>query len=62
MRKFVFMLLAIVGLVLFSGCVTANPNAEVMVDTSAKTKKNVPDGASPPGDPDQMADPFLMGN
>ena len=55
------LILLVTASVFFSGCVTANPNSEVMVDTSAKSKKNVPDGASQPGDFDRMADPFLVG-
>jgi hypothetical protein len=59
MKRLIFILIAVAGL---GGCVTSNPNSEVMVDTSSKTKKSVPDGASPPGDAERMADPFLMGN
>jgi hypothetical protein len=62
MKKILFIALAASALVLFSSCVTANPNSEVMVDTSAKKAKNVPDGASESGDFEKMNDPFLGGN
>lgn len=62
MKKILFITLAASELVLFSGCVTSNPNSEVMIDTTAKTKKNTPDGASEPGDFGKMSDPFLSGN
>jgi hypothetical protein len=61
-RKIIAIMLTVGALALFSGCVTANPNSEVMVDTSAKKAKNVPDGASAPGDFEKMSDPFLSGN
>ena len=61
MKKIAFLILLVTASAFFSGCVTANPNSEVMVDTSAKSKKNVPDGASAPGDFDRMSDPFLVG-
>ena len=61
MKKIAFFILLVAASVVFSGCVSTNPNSEVMVDTSAKTKKNVPDGGSEPGDPATMADPFLVG-
>ena len=58
-RKIIAFIFTIATLVSFPSCVTSNPNSEVMVDTSAKTKKNVPDGASEPGDFEKMSDPFL---
>ena len=58
-RKIIMFIITVGALVFLTGCVTANPNSEVMVDTSAKTKKNLPDGASEPGDFEKMADPFL---
>jgi hypothetical protein len=61
-RKIIAIMLTIGALALFSGCVTANPNSEVMVDTSARKAKNVPNGASEPGDFEKLSDPFLMGN
>jgi hypothetical protein len=61
MKKIAFLIMLAAASV-FSGCVTANPNSEVMVDTNAKTKKAVNDGASAPGDFERMGDPFLSGN
>lgn len=62
MKKIVVIIWAVAELALFSGCVTSNPNSEVMIDTTARTKKNTPDGASEPGDFEKMSDPFLSGN
>jgi cytochrome c556 len=61
-KKIIAIMLTVAVLALVSGCVTANPNSEVMVDTSVKKAKNVPDGASEPGDFEKMSDPFLSGN
>jgi hypothetical protein len=62
MKRIVFILLVSVWALALAGCVTSNPNSEVMIDTSSKTKKNLPDGASEPGDFEKMSDPFLIGN
>jgi hypothetical protein len=62
MKKIVLVMFAAAGLFLISSCASSSENSEVMVDTAAKTKKDVPDGASEPGDASRMADPFLSGN
>ena len=60
MRRVVFVMFAAAGLVLFSGCASSSENSEVMVDTSAKTRKHVTNAE--PGDFERMNDPFLRGN
>ncbi len=62
MKKMMSVMRAGVGLVLLSGCASANHNSEVMVDTSAQTKKSVPEGGAAPSDVQKMSDPFLSGN
>jgi hypothetical protein len=62
MKKMAVIICGIAELALFSGCISSNQNSEVMIDTTAKTKKNTPEGASEPGDFEKMSDPFLSGN
>jgi hypothetical protein len=43
-------------LALLSGCAAASSESEVMVDTSAKTKKHVPGGLPGDTDPSPLAE------
>jgi outer membrane lipoprotein SlyB len=56
MKELLLIICAAAGLIL-SGCATSSESSEVMVDTSAKTRKHVTNAE--PGDFEKMADPFL---
>jgi hypothetical protein len=59
MKKIAFIMFVAGAMILLFGCASASSESEVMVDTSAKTRQHVPNGASEPGDASRMADPFL---
>ena len=57
MNKIALIILTAAAVALFSGCAASSESSEVMVDTSAKTKKTVTNAE--PGDFEKMADPFI---
>ncbi len=49
------------ALVLLSSCAATNPNSEIMVDTSSKTKQTVVGESPRTVQPSQLGDPSAIG-